>query len=62
VFIDPLSLRLDGLHVVPRALRDEFDRLRSGLDAELDNIPLPPAATGSVPVESNDHDAFYEEP
>lgn len=62
VFIDPLSLRLDGVRVVPRSLRDEFDRRRGELDAELDGIPLPPAMMGSVPVEPSDHETFYEEP
>lgn len=62
VFVDPLSFRLDGMHVIPHSLRDEFDRRRSELDEELDGIPLPPAATGTVPVEPSEHETFYEEP
>ncbi|HEY8040230.1 MAG TPA: M23 family metallopeptidase [Polyangiaceae bacterium] len=46
VFIDPMTLRLDGVRVVPRGKRDEFDRLRAELDAELDAIPLPAPGQG----------------
>jgi murein DD-endopeptidase MepM/ murein hydrolase activator NlpD len=60
VFVDPLTLRLDGVRVVPHADREEFDRRRVRLDAELDEIPLP--AAGSVPAEVNDQETFYEEP
>jgi len=59
VFIDPMTLRLDGVRVVPRSRRDDFDRLRSQLDAELDAIPLPaPPAATAEPAES---ETFYEE-
>jgi murein DD-endopeptidase MepM/ murein hydrolase activator NlpD len=62
VFIDPMTLRLDGMHVVPRSKRDEFDRLRAALDAELDSIPLPaPGAPAGGPAES-EVETFYEEP
>jgi murein DD-endopeptidase MepM/ murein hydrolase activator NlpD len=62
VIVDPMTLRLDGVRVVPRAQRDEFDRERAELDAELDGVALP-AATG-VPVETPEQpaDNFYEEP
>jgi len=60
VFVDPMTLRLDGVRVVPRALRDEFERQRTALDKELDNIPLP--ASGGVPIEINEPETFYEEP
>ncbi len=59
VFIDPMTLRLDGVRVVPRSRRDEFDRLRGGLDAELDAIPLP--APAGVPAEPPETETFYEE-
>jgi murein DD-endopeptidase MepM/ murein hydrolase activator NlpD len=59
-FIDPMTLRLDGVRVVPRGRRDEFDRLRAGLDAELDGIPLPaPGAAASA--EPSEPEPFYEE-
>jgi murein DD-endopeptidase MepM/ murein hydrolase activator NlpD len=60
VVIDPMTLRLDGVRVVPRAQRDAFDRARAQLDAELDGIALPASsATASEPPEP---DSFYEEP
>jgi murein DD-endopeptidase MepM/ murein hydrolase activator NlpD len=59
-FIDPMTLRLDGVRVVPRSLRDEFDRRRGVLDAELDGVPLP--AAGAVAPEVAEPDNFYEEP
>jgi murein DD-endopeptidase MepM/ murein hydrolase activator NlpD len=64
VFIDPMSLRLDGVHVVPRARRDEFDRKRADLDAELDSIPLPAvaASSGEAPRPAESEETFYEEP
>ena len=62
VIVDPMTLRLDGVRVVPRAQRDDFDRQRGELDAELDGVGLP-AATG-IPVEAPEQpaDNFYEEP
>ena len=68
-FIDPMTLRLDGIRLVPRARRAEFDHLRSDLDAELDGIPLPAQAAGTPPGETaaqgsggaSDSETFYEE-
>jgi murein DD-endopeptidase MepM/ murein hydrolase activator NlpD len=42
-FIDPLSLKLDGVRLVPVANRDDFEASRKDLDAALDAIPLPAA-------------------
>jgi hypothetical protein len=75
-FIDPMTLRLDTVRVVPRSRRDDFDRVRSSLDAELDAIPLPtptpsaepapkePSEPGepNEPNEPNANETFYEEP
>lgn len=61
VVIDPMTLRLDGVRVVPRGSRDEFDRQRAELDAELDGVALP-ASTGVVPEAPEPSDSFYEEP
>jgi Peptidase family M23 len=61
VIIDPMTLRLDGMRVVPRALRDDFDRQRAQLDAELDGVALP--AANGIPSEAPETgDSFYEEP
>jgi murein DD-endopeptidase MepM/ murein hydrolase activator NlpD len=64
VFFDPMTLRLDGVRVVPRARRDEFDRKRAELDAELDTIPLPAPSVlpGDVSKASEPDETFYEEP
>src|SRR5262249_52984546 len=63
-FVDPMTLRLDGVRVVPRSARDGFDRRRAELDAELDGIPLP--APGGPPVAAQppgeEGETFYEEP
>ncbi len=63
VFIDPMTLRLDGVRVVPRGRRDEFDKLRAQLDAEIDAIPLPaaPSAPGDRP-DNGESETFGEEP
>lgn len=42
-FIDPLSLKLDGVRLVPVANRDDFEASRKELDAALDAVPLPAA-------------------
>ncbi len=60
MFIDPMTLRLDGVRVVPHAVRDDFDRRRAELDAQLDDIPLP--AAGAAPVDTSEPETFYEEP
>jgi len=61
-FIDPMTLRLDGVRVVPHGRRDEFDRLRGALDAELDAIPLPAPGAAPAPEPAEPADTFYEEP
>ncbi len=60
VFVDPMTLRLDSVRVVPKALRDEFDRRRAVWDKELDGIPLPAPGSGAAPV--TEPETFYEEP
>jgi murein DD-endopeptidase MepM/ murein hydrolase activator NlpD len=59
VFIDPMTLRLDGVRVVPRGKRDEFEHARAALDAELDAIPLP--AQGAAAPPEAETETFYEE-
>jgi murein DD-endopeptidase MepM/ murein hydrolase activator NlpD len=61
IVIDPMTLRLDGVRVVPRGSRDEFDRQRADLDAQLDGVALP-ASTGVLPEAPEPGDSFYEEP
>jgi murein DD-endopeptidase MepM/ murein hydrolase activator NlpD len=47
LFIDPMTLRLDGVRVVPKAQRGAFETRRAELDAELDAIPVPAAGAGA---------------
>ncbi len=61
MIVDPMTLRLDGVRVVPRGSRDEFDRQRAELDTELDSVALP-ASTGVLPEAPEPGDSFYEEP
>jgi hypothetical protein len=61
MIVDPMTLRLDGMRVIPRGSRDEFDRQRAELDAELDSVALP-ASTGVLPEAPEQGDSFYEEP
>jgi murein DD-endopeptidase MepM/ murein hydrolase activator NlpD len=49
VFIDPLSLKLDGDRVLPRHARMELEEERAPLDKMLDAIPLPAAPVASAP-------------
>ena len=60
VFVDPMTLRLDGVRVVSHSRRDDFDRQRAELDTELDGVPLPASSGASVDV--SEPDTFYEEP
>lgn len=63
-FIDPLTLRLDGVRVLPAGDRDDFAARREELDAELEAIALP-AATNAPPrpeVAAGEAETFYEEP
>jgi murein DD-endopeptidase MepM/ murein hydrolase activator NlpD len=49
IFIDPLSLKLDGDRVLPRVERVELDEERAPFDKILDAIPLPAAPADSTP-------------
>jgi murein DD-endopeptidase MepM/ murein hydrolase activator NlpD len=45
-FIDPLAMKLDGVHALPAADRATFQARRAELDKELDAIPLPGLVPG----------------
>lgn len=59
-FIDPMTLKMDGVRVLPARDREAFARARAGLDAALDAIPLPaaPSAVDAGPVAQ---DEVYDE-
>ncbi len=48
-FIDPESLNLDGMRVLPPSHREAFAEVRTKYDALLDAIPLPAAPTAAPP-------------
>jgi hypothetical protein len=60
VFIDPLRLKLDGLRVLPKSDRPEFDRQREPLDQLLDAIALPPSGQRASPAEAEDLEPLDE--
>jgi murein DD-endopeptidase MepM/ murein hydrolase activator NlpD len=60
VFIDPMTLKLDGVRVIPRSYRDEFGQRKMELDAVLDAIPLAPPRAAET--EGQAGETFYEEP
>jgi murein DD-endopeptidase MepM/ murein hydrolase activator NlpD len=49
VFIDPQSLKMDGVRVLPPSDREIFAKQRAELDLVLDAIPLPPAVDAPEP-------------
>jgi murein DD-endopeptidase MepM/ murein hydrolase activator NlpD len=53
-FIDPLSMKLDGVRIVPPRLRGDFDEQKKTLDAEIDSITLPEASTGPPSKDDGD--------
>jgi murein DD-endopeptidase MepM/ murein hydrolase activator NlpD len=63
-FIDPSTLRMDGVRVLPRADREEFAKRRAELDADLDGIPLPnaPDTPPTADAGAEDPETVYDEP
>ncbi|HEY2366526.1 MAG TPA: peptidoglycan DD-metalloendopeptidase family protein [Polyangiaceae bacterium] len=64
-FIDPLSMRLDGVRIIPPRFRGDFDELKKTLDAEIDSITLPeskdvPKDTTTTTNNGNDEPAETE--
>jgi murein DD-endopeptidase MepM/ murein hydrolase activator NlpD len=66
-FIDPSTLRMDGVRVLPRADREEFGRRHAELDAALEAIVLPnaanaePIAADAGTDDGGEPEIFYEE-
>jgi murein DD-endopeptidase MepM/ murein hydrolase activator NlpD len=58
VFIDPLSLKLDGDRVLGRVERVIFDEERGPLDKILDGIPLPAAPATGAPHAASEGEDF----
>ena len=60
-FIDPLSMRLDGVRIIPPRLRGDFDEVKKTLDAEIDSITLPDAPPPS-PLDTSATEKPNEDP
>ncbi|HEU4408744.1 MAG TPA: M23 family metallopeptidase [Polyangiaceae bacterium] len=61
VFVDPLTLKMDGERVLPPSDREPFDELRRQLDAVLDGIALPERPRDVEPeIEAPDEPAGEE--
>jgi murein DD-endopeptidase MepM/ murein hydrolase activator NlpD len=52
MFIDPLALKLDGVKILPKDEREDFDKSRVELDGVLDGIMMsaPPASVSVAPA------------
>ncbi|MCL2724039.1 MAG: M23 family metallopeptidase [Polyangiaceae bacterium] len=60
VFIDPLTLKLDGVRVLPASDRDAFVARRAELDKALDTIALPDIESAPDDKDDNDEPAGEE--
>jgi murein DD-endopeptidase MepM/ murein hydrolase activator NlpD len=58
-FLDPLTMKLDGVRAVPPRLRTEFDAERKALDALIDPIVLPDVPARDA-TKTPDHDEETE--
>jgi murein DD-endopeptidase MepM/ murein hydrolase activator NlpD len=60
-FIDPMTMRLDSVRIVPPRLRGDFDAVRAAMDTEIDSITLPEAASVETPDKDKDKQTEPEE-
>ena len=60
-FIDPVSLKMDGIRVLPPADRDAFQRRRADFDAVIDGVALPSAADAPDSTDENDDKDLHAE-
>ena len=60
-FIDPLGLKMDGVHTLPPADRDAFAKRRAELDVALEAIMLPAADAAAAADDKDDKDDPGEE-
>ena len=56
VFIDPESLNLDGLRVLPKSYRVEFEKVQAKYDPILNEVPLPKIETTAPPESAPTND------
>lgn len=60
-YVDPMSLKMDGVRVLPSRDRDAFKERRATLDAALDAIALPPRDGAAAPEPPADEDPHLPE-
>lgn len=60
MFLDPLSLKMDGVRVLPPVDREVFTKIRADLDAKLDAIALPSSPDVKEPEPKDDEDSSDE--
>ncbi|HRG98889.1 MAG TPA: M23 family metallopeptidase [Polyangiaceae bacterium] len=60
-FVDPMSLKMDGVRVLPPSERGAFAAVRARLDGDLDAVSLP-AATAAADAGARDEEVFEEAP
>ena len=60
MFLDPLSLKMDGVRVLPPVDREVFAKYRPDLDAKLDAIALPSSPDVKEPDAKDDEDSSDE--
>jgi murein DD-endopeptidase MepM/ murein hydrolase activator NlpD len=53
-FVDPMSLKMDGIRTLPPADRDAFAKRRAELDGLLEAVVLPPADGSAVPDDKDE--------
>ena len=65
IFMDPLTLKLDGVRMLPNKDKDEFDELRNKDDQALDAVVMPTNDPDAGPKNDTQTDTdtpeFYEQ-
>ena len=56
-FVDPMTLKMDGVRVLPARDREAFGAMRALLDGALDAVPLP-APAGPTDAGANEEEVF----
>lgn len=56
MFVDPFSMKLDGVHVLPPKERDAFDAFKSEMDGGLDAVALPEVQASDAQAGADDDD------
>jgi murein DD-endopeptidase MepM/ murein hydrolase activator NlpD len=55
-YVDPMTLKMDGVRVLPPSDREVFAKKRSELDGVLEGIPLPAATDPGIAEDKDEKD------